>query len=143
MVLSIRAMAKRIEKRTRTSVIHVYSCIANAAINVNKFVLDQIDITSIFHEISFLRKTWTIYVEAKKGVYKMTETTFSIGLSFFESHNPPSIFSPPLSTPLIKGCVRYIFTSLFCMSKWEHLWNKEKYFYFTSKDFFVLEIIKF
>ena len=33
-----------------------------------------------------------------------------------------------------KGCVRYIFASLFYMSKREHLWNKEKYvlFHFES-----------
>ena len=30
----------------------------------------------------------------------------------------------------IKGCVRYIFASLFCMSKREHLRNKEKCFLF-------------
>ena len=29
-----------------------------------------------------------------------------------------------------KGCVRYICASLFCMSKREHLRNKEKYFLF-------------
>ena len=29
-----------------------------------------------------------------------------------------------------KGCVRYIFAILFCMSKREHLRNKEKYFLF-------------
>ena len=32
--------------------------------------------------------------------------------------------------------------SLFCMSKRGHCRNKEKYFYFTSKALFVLEIIK-
>ena len=44
---------------------------------------------------------------------------------------------------LLKGCVHYIFASLFCKSKTEHLWNKEKYFLFSSKALFVLEIIKF
>ena len=34
--------------------------------------------------------------------------------------------------------LRFSFTS-----KREHLWNKEKRFYFTSKAHFVLEIIKF
>ena len=33
-------------------------------------------------------------------------------------------------TVLLKDCVRYIFTSLFCMSKREDLWNKEKCFLF-------------
>ena len=28
------------------------------------------------------------------------------------------------------GCVRYILATLFCMSKREHLWNKEKCFLF-------------
>ena len=42
---------------------------------------------------------------------------------------------------MLKGCVRYIFTSLFRMPKREDLWNKEKAF--TSKALFVLEIIKF
>ena len=33
-----------------------------------------------------------------------------------------------------KGCVHYIFATLFCKSKGEHLWNKEKYvlLYFES-----------
>ena len=44
---------------------------------------------------------------------------------------------------IIKGCVRYIFASLFCMSKIEHLRNEENAFYFTSKALLVLEIINF
>ena len=43
----------------------------------------------------------------------------------------------------LEGCVLYIFASLFCISKKEHLWNKETCFLFTSKALFVLEIIKF
>ena len=35
-----------------------------------------------------------------------------------------------------KGCVRHIFTSLFCMSKREDLWNKEKCFLFHFERFF-------
>ena len=34
------------------------------------------------------------------------------------------------NSSFIKGCVRYIFDSLFCMSKREHLRNKEKCFLF-------------
>ena len=34
------------------------------------------------------------------------------------------------SSKLFKGCGHYIFTSLFCKSKREDLWNKEKYFLF-------------
>ena len=42
------------------------------------------------------------------------------------------------------GCVRYILASLFCLSLKESIWEARKNaFYFTSKDFFVLEIIKF
>ena len=35
---------------------------------------------------------------------------------------------------VFKGCVRYIFASLICMSKREHLWHKEKclLFHFQS-----------
>ena len=38
----------------------------------------------------------------------------------------------------LKGCVRYIFAGLFCMSKREHLWNKEKWvlFHFESSSRF-------
>ena len=43
----------------------------------------------------------------------------------------------------IKGCVCYIFASLFCMSKSELFRNKENAFYFTSKALLLLEIIKF
>ena len=37
-------------------------------------------------------------------------------------------------TSTLKGCVRYIFASLFCMSKREHLQNKEKRFLFYFKS---------
>ena len=33
--------------------------------------------------------------------------------------------------PLLKGCVRYIFASLFCKSKREHCEAKKNGFYFT------------
>ena len=36
----------------------------------------------------------------------------------------------------LKGCVRYIFTSLFCMPKRKDLWNKEKKFLFHFKSSF-------
>ena len=35
-----------------------------------------------------------------------------------------------------KGCVRYIFASLLCMSKREHLWNKEKRILFQFESSF-------
>ena len=37
-------------------------------------------------------------------------------------------------TSTLKGCVRYIFASLFCMSKREHLQDKEKRFLFYFKS---------
>ena len=45
----------------------------------------------------------------------------------------------PVSTRrshILKGCVRYIFTSLFFISKREHLWNKEKCFLFHFESSF-------
>ena len=45
-----------------------------------------------------------------------------------------------------KGCVRYICASLFCMSKREHLRNKEKYFLFhfeSSSRFWDNQILTF
>ena len=51
------------------------------------------------------------------------------------------IFSVPISD--VKGCVCYIFASLFCKSKIEHFWNKERCFLFHFKSSFILEIIKF
>ena len=44
---------------------------------------------------------------------------------------------------LFKGCVHYIFASLFFRSKREHLSNQGKCFFFTSKALFVLEKIKY
>ena len=35
---------------------------------------------------------------------------------------------------MLKGCIPYIFASLFCMSKREHLRNKEKCFLFHFKS---------
>ena len=42
-----------------------------------------------------------------------------------------------------KGCVHYIFTSLFCMSKERTCETRKNLFYFTSKALSVLETIKF
>ena len=42
-----------------------------------------------------------------------------------------------------KGCVRYIFTDLFCIYKESICKTRKNVFYFTSKTLFVLEIIKF
>ena len=36
----------------------------------------------------------------------------------------------------LKGCVRYIFACLFCLSKREHLWNKGKCFLFHFESSF-------
>ena len=36
----------------------------------------------------------------------------------------------------LKGCVHYIFASLFFMSKREHLWNKEECFSFHQESSF-------
>ena len=36
----------------------------------------------------------------------------------------------------LKGCVCYIFASLFFMFKWKHLWNKGKWFLFHFESFF-------
>ena len=41
-----------------------------------------------------------------------------------------------IETQMFKDCVRYIFASLFCMSKGEKLWNKEKYFLFHFESYF-------
>ena len=41
-----------------------------------------------------------------------------------------------------KGCVRYIFDSLFFKTKREHLRNKKNVFYFLSEALFVFEKIK-
>ena len=43
----------------------------------------------------------------------------------------------------VKGCVRYIFASLFFTSKGDYLWDREKCFLFDFKPLLVLEIIKF
>ena len=47
------------------------------------------------------------------------------------------------SAIISKGCVCYIFASLFFMFKKEHLRNKEKCFLFHFKGLFIFEIIKF
>ena len=43
-------------------------------------------------------------------------------------NNRPVVSSPRFSPNILKGCVHYIFTSLFCISKREHLWNKDNCF---------------
>ena len=49
----------------------------------------------------------------------------------------------PKEELLLKGCVHYIFTNLFCISKREHLWHKEKCFLFHFKALFIPETAKF
>ena len=44
--------------------------------------------------------------------------------------------SPVLLSLLNKGCVSYIFTNLFCMSKRKNLWSKEKCFLFHFESSF-------
>ena len=41
-----------------------------------------------------------------------------------------------LKSYILKGCFRYIFASLFCLSKKGHLWNKEKCFLFPFESCF-------
>ena len=53
----------------------------------------------------------------------------------------PKYFFRPLEGPwttlqVFKGCVHYIFVSLFCMSKRGYLWNKEKCFLFLFESSF-------
>ena len=43
----------------------------------------------------------------------------------------------------IKGCVRYIFASLFFMAKKSTFEKRKNVFYFTSTALFVFEIIRF
>ena len=46
------------------------------------------------------------------------------------------VFDPECFIYLLKGCVCYIFASLFCMSKRGHFRNKEKYFLFQFESSF-------
>ena len=43
----------------------------------------------------------------------------------------------------IKGCLHYIFASLFCLSKKEDFSRNKNVYYFTSKALLVLEMIRF
>ena len=47
-----------------------------------------------------------------------------------------STLGPTLFLLYIRGCAYYIFTSLFFMSKREHLWNKEECFLFHFENSF-------
>ena len=50
--------------------------------------------------------------------------------------NKAVVFSCRPFLNILKGCIHYIFASLFCMSEREHLWNKEKYFLFHFESSF-------
>ena len=54
------------------------------------------------------------------STYNLSIVDKSVTLKFVNNKEPT----------ILKGCVHYIFASLFCMSKREHLRNKEKYFLF-------------
>ena len=43
----------------------------------------------------------------------------------------------------VKGCIRYIFSSLFLKAKESACETRKNLFYYTSKALFILEIIKF
>ena len=66
---------------------------------------------------------------SKNYAYKINEKSVKREATYYrtilQSISFKSHFQYPLS---IKGCVRYIFASLFCMSKREYLWNKENCF---------------
>ena len=67
-------------------------------------------------------------IEEVNKTFTLTNTTIN--------HSKPSV------SEYCKGCVRYIFASLFYSLKKSTCETKKNAFYFTSKALFVLEIIK-
>ena len=62
---------------------------------------------------------------------------------YYKRTDTPSVLVTPIRTDwnlslqfFVKGCIRYIVASLFCMSKREHLWDKEKCFLFNFESSF-------
>ena len=79
---------------------------------------------------------YVIYYHQGLCILYLFETSF---FSILLLYLPSSVFSSIddefwMIVFSVKGCVRYIFASLFCMSKREHLWNKEKCFLLHFKS---------
>ena len=56
------------------------------------------------------------------------ETPVEAGVCFAYWMLSSKVLNQLIWTIKFKGCVRYIFASLFCVSKREHWWNKENIF---------------
>ena len=70
------------------------------------------------------------------GVGKKFLATYFCLLHTFVFISVSSNLSLWKSVVVLKGCVRYIFASLFCKSKGRHSWNKEKCFLYHFKSSF-------
>ena len=70
-------------------------------------------------------KRWPGF-DSQPGLVLSTVNSFQLMINFF-------CF---ISSKILEGCAPYIFASLFCMPKREHLWNKENYFLFHFKSYF-------
>ena len=94
-----------------------------------------------YKKISITLKIY--HIKNTRVVCGIPKTLYSVLTHWFLVHSFSTLLITLVTNALVKGCVCYILASLFCMSKRQHLWNKEKCFYFTSKALFVLHIIKF
>ena len=89
--------------------------------------------TSYFSIISFCLYAW----ETRHLRYNIGKLWETWGYKFASIHHFNSeIAVLHIDETPVKGCVRYIFASLFCLSEREHLWNKEKCFLFYFESSF-------
>ena len=70
----------------------------------------------------------------RDGFYSLS-FTYVILLRFYFVLFCASVLAKSISVGF-KGCVCYVFASLFSMSKREHFWNKKKYFFFHFESCF-------
>ena len=104
-----------------------------------KFIVNFEHVSQLFSNVSvldfehvFVCWVWLTPRNSKMPSY-LLENCLNMRACFFYS----------LKSRIFQGCVRYIFASLFFMSKRETCETRKRVFYFTLKALFISDIIKF
>ena len=108
---------------------------------MEKTSLDQLPITIQYIKYEFYHKYDCSYY-LMYNHHQLISCYWSISIPIENIKKPlffwcfQGIWKETSGMKWVKGCVRYIFARLFCISKWEHLWNKKKYFLFHFESSF-------
>ena len=100
---------------------------------------------AIFIKIDLvLPQSWTTWTKSKTWtcMYE-NEYNYKNDYDYEQKHDHYSELGIMRIYHWVKGCLSYIFASLFCMSKQSTFETRRKIFYFASKALLILEILTF